>query len=553
MHRILIVDDEAIFRKGLSLMINSSLGLEWEIVGEAADGYEALQMVEERRPDVVLTDIRMPRMDGVQLQQIVKERFPEVLIIVLSGYDDFSYMQQSLRNGVRDYLMKPVEREELFNTLGKLKQELLQETRTSGTRHAGIDPETQAQPKDEKQMRQHASEHLVTGLLRGYVTERDMELLDRIGVHLDLPFFSCMIIKLDKDSVHQDRYNQADPSLFQLYIQQVVQELLNQRTTGFCFILSETEVVALLNLQEIHSSEDMVSELAEGIRRRMISLSSLTVTIGIGRTVQGIHDISRSFNEAKIALLYRLILGGDRVLRYDSTAMKEELAPEVKPWSWESLEASIHEGKTEETERRVQQVITELCQHAKNPEVIQQQICKLLLYYYELAEKLGIGKQWLGEKNIQALLFEICAITARSELIDACRETLGQLTRCVAESHGKTDNDPIHKAIEYLARHYQEPVTLKEVADQVYLNPAYFSTLFKQRTGKSFVEYWTDMRVDDAKKRLAYSNEKIAVIAERTGFSNIRHFNRVFKNITGTTPNHYRDHVRAITEKPGSL
>ncbi|MCM3626600.1 response regulator [Paenibacillus glycanilyticus] len=541
MPNILIVDDEAIFRKGLRKIIDSSSG-SWQVAGEARDGYEALEMVESLKPDVLLTDIRMPRMDGLQLIQIAKERFPKLLVIVLSGFDEFTYLQQSLRHGVRDYLMKPVEREELFKTLNKLEAELAA-PQPAAEQYA-------AEPADARMIRQHVSEHLVAGLLKGYVNESDLALLARIGVTFKERYFACMIIKLDKDALEKERYEKADPSLFQLYIQQIVQELLDQRAKGFSFILSETEVVALVNLSSPAAAEtgDPLFELSETIRRRMISLSRLTVTIGLGRTVAGIKEIPQSFQEAKIAQLHRLIVGGDRVISYSRIKESgEELA-----WSpslelpLELLESSIREGKAEQAGQYAASFITILCSQAKSPEVIHQQICKLLIHAYEEAEKLGLTNSWLGERTIQAVLLEICSLNSRLELMDCCSSYLGKLAECVAYRQRNAEHDPIEKVLRYVNQHYQEALSLTHVAEQVFLNPAYLSTLFKQRTGTSLVEYWTDLRVNEAKRRLVSSNEKVTIIAENTGFGNIRHFNRVFKSVTGLAPIDYREQARSV-------
>ncbi|ACT02688.1 response regulator [Paenibacillus sp. JDR-2] len=540
MPNILIVDDEAIFRRGLRKMIESSSG-SWEVAGEAKDGYEALEMVESLKPDVLLTDIRMPRMDGLQLIQIAKERFPKLLVIVLSGFDEFTYLQQSLRHGVRDYLMKPVEREELFKTLGKLESELAKLQQQVPELYT-------AEPADARIIRQHVSEHLVAGLLKGYVNETDLALLARIGVTFQEPCFACMIIKLDKDLLDKERYEKADPSLFQLYIQQIVQELLDQRAKGFSFILSETEVVALVNLPGQPGAGDPLFELSETIRRRMISLSRLTVTIGLGRTVGGIKEIPQSFHEAKIAQLHRLIVGGDRVISYSRIKDGEE----EMAWSsllelpLELLESSIQEGKREQTRQYAAMFVTALCSQARSPEVIHQQICKLLIHGYEEAEKLELTQSWLGDRTIQAVLLEICSLTSRTELIDCCSAYLEKLAECIANGQKNADHDPIEKVIRYVNQHYQEPLSLTQVAEKVYLNPAYLSTLFKQRTGSSLVEYWTELRVSEAKRRLVSSNEKVTIIAESTGFGNIRHFNRVFKSVTGFAPIDYREQARSV-------
>jgi two-component system response regulator YesN len=533
MHKILIVDDETIFRRGLRTII-SELSEDWEIVGEARDGYEALDMLEQLKPDVLLTDIRMPRMNGIQLQQIAREQFPDLQVIVISGYDDFTYVQQSLRQGASDYLMKPIEREELTSLLKRLKNEL--KNRIERT-------PLQSSHKENNEIRQHVIEHLIEGFLRGTVHRSELDLLRRIGVDFDLPYYTCLVIKLDKDSVDQDRYKRADPSLFQLYIQQFIQEILSQRVKAFSFVWSDTDVVTLINLPDEDTSMSNLVKMAESIRRQIKSFSNITVTIGVGSVVAGVESISKSYNEAEIALLYRLIVGGDKVLEYKHTAIDNHFKKDTKKWSWEALEHSINEGKTEETKQRLESVISDLCQHAKNPETVHQQICKLLIHYYELAEGIGIAKQWLETKDIRTVLSEVCSISSREELIEACQELLGRLTLCISGGDVHLETDPIEKSVRYLVRHFHEPVTLKDVADKVFLNPAYFSSLFKQRTGKTFVERLTEIRIEEAKRRLSYTDDKVIVIADKTGFANIRHFNRVFKRETNMSPKAFRDHV----------
>ncbi|NIK77174.1 two-component system response regulator YesN [Paenibacillus castaneae] len=538
MPSIIIVDDESIFRKGLRKMIGD-LDPEWEIAGEARDGYEALQLIEELQPDALLTDIRMPRMDGIQLQQMIRERFPQLLCVVISGYDDFSYVQQSMRQGSRDYLMKPIEREELVKVLRLLKEKLhQQQIASSGKTHL-----------EEQQIRQHVSEHLVTGLLRGSVNESDLKILHTIGIDFKWPYFTCMVIKLDKHSIGSDRYNVTDPSLFQLYIQQLVQEIITRRSNGICFILSETEVVALLNITDRHKAMLNVKEIGETIRRQITTLSNMTVTIGIGQAAEGVRSISHSYNEAQIALLYRLIVGGDKVLEYGDMVQREQLQGEVNPCSWEKLDQAINEGNCEQAGVAARAYVNELCMSARTPETVHQQLCKLLIQYYELAGKLGLTKQWLGMKDMKAVLFDICSISSQEELMEECGLLLVRLAACIAESAIVQGADPVEKSIRYIELHYAKALTLKEVADYVYLNAAYFSTLFKQRTGKSFVERLTEIRVLEAKRRMAHTDHKIAIIAEQTGFTNIRHFNRVFKNETGLSPKEYRDRIQEKKDK----
>ncbi|WP_424766440.1 response regulator [Paenibacillus sp. sgz302251] len=532
MPSIVIVDDESIFRIGLRKMI-AELDPDWEVVGEARDGYDALQLVEDLKPDALLTDIRMPRMDGIQLQQMVRERFPLLLCVVISGFDDFTYVQQSMRQGARDYMMKPIEREELAKMLEQLKQKL-REQRTL--------PALKTH-REEHQIKQYVSEHLVTGLLRGSMNDADLELLRTIGIDFRWPYFACMVVKLDKSSVNSERYNLSDPSLFQLYIQQLVQEILSRRANGFCFIMSETEVVALLNIPDQHHAMLGVKEIGETIRRQITTLSNMTVTIGIGQAAESVHEIPDAYNEAEIALLHRLIVGGDKVLEYSELAQGERFKSSLKTWSWEKLEQAINEGNRQQVTKAAHAFVSGLCGEAQTPETVHQEICKLLIHYYELSGKLGLTKQWLGTMDMKNVLFHICSISSREELMEECASLLVRLSEHITMSVPQQGPDPIEKSLRYIELNYAKPLTLREVADSVYLNAAYFSTLFKQRIGKSFIERLTEIRIMEAKRAMAHTDHKIAAIAEYTGFTNIRHFNRVFKNETGLSPKEYRDRM----------
>lgn len=534
--RILIVDDESVFRKGLRKMI-AAVGGGWEVVGEAIDGYDALDKLAELTPEVLLTDIRMPRMDGIQLQQVAGERFKDLMTVVVSGYDEFAYVQQSMREGAKDYLMKPVEREELGRVLERLGRELAERQALPARK----EEPWQVQPV----LKRHVAGHLIESLLKGRTQGSDLQLLRELGFAFGHRYFICMVIKLDKHSVEKERYLRGDPSLFLLYIQQVVQEMIDRHATGLSFVLSDTEVVALLNTADPQHPLSAPGTLGDMIRRQIRSLSNLTVTIGVSNPAEGLPGIPKAYNEAGIALLYRLIEGGDKLLEYASMTQRPHSGGPLK-WSWELLEKSITAGRVAGIGPIVEHMIEELCSTAESPESIHQQLCKLLLYYYELSEELEVTEAWLGSKDIRKVLFDVCSLSSRQELAESCRELLLTLTRCIAESRAAKDIDPVAAAQRYISQHYDRPLSLKEVADEVYLNPAYFSNLFKQKTGITFIGFLTRIRLEEACKKLAFTDDKISRIAEDTGFGNVRHFNRVFKNSSGLSPKEYRDSTRMV-------
>ncbi|NQX58389.1 response regulator [Paenibacillus qinlingensis] len=528
MPSILIVDDETIFRKGIRLMI-TDMQSEWVVIDEATDGAEALDKIEELQPDLIITDIKMPRIDGIQLQYIVKERYPHISCVVMSGYNDFQYARESLRLGAKDYLMKPFQREELYALLAKLQEEWLTEKRPNTS--SGMDQQVQ------NQMRQH----VLAGLLTGNVHHGEEELLENVGIQFPHAYISCLIAKLDRDSVTDERYYQLNPSLFSIYIQQFIQESLDVSFKGYVFIHHETEVVALINHEDVASINADMERLTNRIRKEIRVQSNFTLTFGLGSPAKDLESISKSYKEAGLALLYRLVIGGDRLLSNEIVA---EMKMEKHDWhaaDWHSLNQFVQEGDLPNVQQQASLYVTKLCQQWKDPEIIHQQICKMLLHFYELAVNLAIVKQWLQNTDVKQVLVDIYSYSSSKELIERCQKLLGDLTVCIGNRQKKMVTSPVEIVVRYVEEHYAESITLNTMAEIVYLSPSYLSSLFKSKQGQSFIDFLTEKRIEKAKSLLLYSDEKIQVISDSTGFTNIRHFNRVFKTITNRTPSEFRE------------
>ncbi|KRE93354.1 hypothetical protein ASG89_07635 [Paenibacillus sp. Soil766] len=528
MPSILIVDDETIFRKGIRLMI-TDMQSEWSVIDEATDGAEALDKIEELQPDLIITDIKMPRIDGIQLQYIVKERYPHISCVVMSGYNDFQYARESLRLGAKDYLMKPFQREELYALLAKLQDEWLTEKKTNKSN--GLDQQVQ------NGMRQH----MLAGLLTGNVHHGEEELLENVGIQFPHAYISCLIAKLDRDSVTDERYYQLNPSLFSIYIQQFIQESLDVSFQGYVFIHHETEVVALINHEDVASINTDIERLTNRIRKEIRVQSNFTLTFGLGSPAKDLEYISKSYKEAGLALLYRLVIGGDRLLSNEIVA---EMKMEKHDWhaaDWHSLNQFVQEGDLANVQQQASLYVMKLCQQWKDPEIIHQQICKMLLHFYELAVNLAVVKQWLQNTDVKQVLVDIYSYSSSKELIERCQKLLGDLTVCIVNRQKKIVTSPVEIVVRYVEEHYAESITLNTMADIVYLSPSYLSSLFKSKQGQSFIDFLTEKRIEKAKSLLLYSDEKIQVISDSTGFTNIRHFNRVFKTITNRTPSEFRE------------
>ncbi|WNR42086.1 response regulator [Paenibacillus roseipurpureus] len=535
MPSLIIVDDEAIFRKGIRLMI-AEMQSDWYVIDEASDGAEALEKMEALQPDLLITDIKMPRVDGIQLQYIVKERYPHVACVVVSGYNDFQYARESLRLGAKDYLMKPFQREELYALLHKLQEEWHLEQKP--TKENGKDLLLQ------NQMRQH----VLTGLLTGNVHHGETELLENVGISLPHTYISCLIAKLDRDSVTDERYYQLNPALFSVYIQQFIQESLNESLHSYVFIHHENEVVALINHDSLDTIVAEIEHITNQIRKDIRVQSNFTLTFGLGSPAKDLESISKSYKEAGLALLYRLVIGGDRLLSNESVTEIAMEKQERQAADWQALNQFVQEGDLANVHQQTIHYVSALCQQWKDPEIIHQQICKMLLHFYELAVNLAIVKQWLQHTEVKQVLVDIYSYSSSKELTERCQQLLGDLTQCIANRKKKFVTSPIEIVVRYVEEHYAESITLNMMAEIVYLSPSYLSSLFKSKQGLSFIDFLTEKRIEKAKSLLLYSDEKIQSISDSTGFTNIRHFNRVFKTLTNRTPSEFREGKGAVGE-----
>ncbi|OWA35975.1 hypothetical protein B9G55_08850 [Saccharibacillus sp. O16] len=530
--KVLVVDDEAIFRRGLRHLIGIS-EMNWEVSGEARDGLEALDEIQRQMPDLVITDIRMPRMDGIELQAKIRELYPEIYCFVLSGYNDFRYAQSSLRYGARDYLLKPIDKAELYRVLEQVEGELRQKELQQQERLPKVP--TPSALADER-------ERLLEGLIRGELPHARQGELREVGIEFERGVY-CLVAELDKDSIERSRYERQEAELFSLYIRQFLGEALSHVRPGFVFQRGGS-VVALLDAEVCPASREEIAGLARHLAAKIRREANLTITIGIGGGVHGLEEVSKSYSEAKIALLYRLTSGGNRVLLYEDPPRQEAAAAKTPLTHRSYLEQALLEGEGNDLGARVREDIEQLCGSGTSPGRVHEQVCRMLLEAYGLAADRGLQEEWPEGRDIGGALQGALAISSRTELAAYCAELLRSLQTLIRRGDDGGGLHAVDKVVRYIEEHYAEPITLGSMAELVYLNASYLSSLFKSRLGRSFVEILTEVRVREASERLLHTEEKIASIAYETGFSNIRHFNRVFKAETGRTPKEFRETLR---------
>lgn len=499
-YQALIVDDEEIVCRGLARFVKwEEHG--FEVAGTAYSVDAALDFLAQNHADVVFMDIRMPQKSGLELLRILRAEYPDVKSVILSGYADFSYAQEALRFGAVDYLTKPVNLGQVEELLDRLCLEFEQQ-------------------KQAVQVHANRMEALLLSAAKGYSQ------IDADKYELSLPeYWYGMSIGLS------DRTLEEDAILSR-------KKLIQQQITSLFpdAVLLDDDVYSLFAVIPCPSGAKFDSLIA-ALEQFCPEFAELPC--GVSKQKNSVQQLHEAWKEAGHALRYCLAGSRKGMIYYqniealfsqDSLTM-QELLPELlrrlnDPDSRSGSLSLVHEALHQYQNQTVTQYQTS---------------CIRLLI--ELSS------------HIQGM--ELPGVS----LHDPLNETLGRLLLCQDYEHTaactagyvqwlsqileQTDDrqlagGTVCEIQMFIRQHYNENITLNSLAEQFYLHPNYLSRLFKEKTGKNFVEYLTEVRMEKVKELLRSSDYKIIEICAMTGYDNPRYFSKVFKQYTGMTPREYR-------------
>lgn len=525
--RVLIVDDE--FRIG---MLIKKL-IKWDEIGlECIDvvdkGEIAYNLILSEKPDIVITDIRMPKVSGLDLICMTKER---VKFIVISGYKEFEYARKALQYGVNDYLLKPINEEELNKVLKKIKKELTKEYKKK---------------EEHEKLKKTivASEHIIKSNLLNNIIEQtnylsEAEIKEEYKLISNAAAYRVMDIKLDYLS-----YEKIDKRQDRLTIEKIisiVEENFDENVQEQLICEKDNlNIYCLINYEAVNSQtiKNTINCILSEIQVYLLGFEQYEVTIGIGSETMDFEKISISIEESYRAVQNRVKKGIGRLIYVKSMTLekqididkyidkyKEKYLTSIELLSKKSFEQSINEIYSglqfeENIDASCYYDITNKLIHilfeyilVRDEEGKQLKIFLLNMYQqcYTISKLKGLLKKYLGN------YLESCLKTLQTEL-----------------------TKPIRQAIHYIEEHYSEKVVLDDIADLVKFNPVYFSVLFKKETGLNFSTYLVNTRMKMAKEKIRNSNQTIAAIADGVGYKDVRYFSRIFTKIVGIKPALYR-------------
>lgn len=503
--RIVIVEDEIKIREGMGKLIESQT--DHIVLGEAVNGAEGLEMILRFKPDLVITDIRMPVMDGLEMMREICAQKLSVHVVILSGYSEFDYAKKAIQYGVDDYLLKPLAADDVREMLGKIEGRIKKEQLTTGT------PEL----------------HLRNLILGGEKNpEKNYEILEDI----------CGFLTEGEYELFEGYIGSAVPS-YKEEMERCVEELKEK----YCDM--KIQYLYAENLQKVYIlahgkvDEGRFSALEKSIYNRMLlhDLNKAEKAIWTKQRfcrLKQLGSTARSLDE---------LISHSLVVRFKGWLSKEDVLRYIpRPFSepaeiYNRIRNAICRGNDDDLKKASSDFAVYMESSGFESEEIRRAFVKA---YYLVGDTLqDIDKSLYQHLKNANLLRNIEAAVTWAELEQAYRDVIQVITGARVKRED-ISNYVIKRAISYIREHYQEGLTLEEVSRKLSITPEYLSTLFNREMGINFSAFLKQFRMSHAKRLLKGTDRKIYEIAGDVGYSDPKYFQRVFKEEVGVSPGEYR-------------
>lgn len=521
MLKLMIVDDEYLIRQYIRNCIDwKKLG--YRIVGEFESAASALRAAKETRPDVVLTDICMPEIDGLSFTEKIKECLPDVKVIVVTGHDDFAYAQRGIQVGLDNYLLKPVNEEELKAVALETKERILADKKQNLLFQELADYR--------KENETIVREYYLRKLLE---MDAEEEILNSPIIHQWIPgnwdFFQAAVLGFDDFSqiLAGNHIKKGDSEWLERYLQL-------HAGKRFVWVPDKFGHMVLICL----CSDFMWEPFLEQLEVEWMDTFHFSIAYGIGMEQYSIEDIHESYLLANNRLNCAIAFGDNR---YRNNREGQQAERRVRPIAFTDLKKLQQYIETDSPAQMLSLVDKwfEGWKHTNLMDLsyLRLQLLNAVFYLYLMNHGSTENFQEEYNQHYQKVFQTPTLHFLQEYFVEICKK---MMKRC-GENSSARPSRLIYTIKQYMEEHISEPeLSLASAAKVFYLNSSYLSRIFKKETGRSFVEYLTDLRIEKAKLLLKNSDLKIYEIAERVGIDNPNYFGILFKKVEGCSPLEYR-------------
>lgn len=521
MLNVLLVDDIHWIRKGIRVLLEQHVS-DCSFL-EANDGDEALSLIRSSPVDLVIADVRMPNRDGISLLKEIRHMGLEIPYLVISGYSEFKYAEQALNLGATGYLLKPVDAEQLYDqfdkALAKIRQSSQYQTIQVEAERMRTQLET-SQQQDE---------------LRQVLFEGRPDLAESVRSRFFQPgttWLALAIINITSSQSVGSLSIFSDPDLVRYCIRNITEEVFQDfQPVVLPHPTLQQQILVVLG----HPVKDYLALEKDRLSRQIVDHAAnyLNSDLAIGTSLVQSALGPDLLLQAQRAIQTRFVSGNRGVYRFDTVGDQDARIPveELK-----LLERYLQRQDLSNA-RQILDTLFDQTRIGPAVSVYTQHICRSILDL--LVKEFGVKAYDLVEPEFIQITF-LDGLDSPTAIAQRIYDNLAKVVRGQAAQPACGAN-LIEQITAYMAEHYQEDISLKHLADTFSINYSYLSTLFKQETGQSVVNYLTGIRLERASHLLLTTTADIATIAEMTGYSDLNYFYRLFKKHFGLTPLSYRN------------
>lgn len=532
MIKVFLAEDEFAIREGIK---NS---IEWEkhgyeFVGDAGDGELAFPIIQKEKPDILITDIRMPFMDGLELSRLVKKELPATKIIIISGYEEFEYAREAIKIGAAEYLTKPISAADLLLKIDQVAEDIKKRKQEEALKEQYHREMQEAERLEQKDL----FKALVSG---GMAPSELIKMAEKVNVPITALCYNLVLLKFVSDRHKESEFSgsvvkiseKADTAARDL---NAVSFDRTPEGTAYLFMSdSESELTRAVN-----AFETRVSVMAE-------AFDSVKFFGGVGKPVFRISELPNCYEDASRAFAFRYFEvpnkfyssakdGAVNAILEDDDFNMEDINP--KQVNRSQIEGFLKTGTAEEAGYFVDAFVKELGESAARSSMFRQYIA--MDAYFAVAEFV---------ENAGRSRDSVETFSATSDVLKSLEDTKDYIVRIIEDAVMHRDSFAnsryslvVKDVYEYVENNYQmEELSLNQIAAHVNFSPSHLSMVFSQETGQTLIKFITDVRINKAKELLRGTAKRSSEISALVGYQDPHYFSYLFKKSQGITPTDYR-------------
>ena len=537
MLKTFLAEDEIVVRENIKKMVPwEQYG--FELVGEASDGEMALPLIKKLKPDLLITDIKMPFMDGLTLCKVVKKELPDIKIVILSGYDDFNYAKEAIGIGVEDYLLKPITKNAFLERLCEIR---------SRYEHEKSQREYYEQfHREMQEYEQNSSRDFFEGLISGTMDMGEMyERADKLGLDIVAEAYNILIFTLESENAaagQSETYSEWEVRAWEkiegLFADHSYAMLFRNNVFSYGVLVKEQKDNPGKNTRDcVESIREILSDAPAG----------QPWFIAAGEPVERLSNMKHSYNTAAQTYARRYLYDGH--ILYYRDLKEEELAKDdgryLKKVDINAMDPAIIQkflgsGLKEETGNFVRDYFHAIGKEPMTSMVFRSYvILNVRFSVLSFLNRMGYCASALEESDTEDALEQGGA--SMEAAMAYAEKILQKAIEIRDENSGNKNRDILEHSIEYIKTHYMdENMSLNAVAQVANISANHFSALFSQNIGQTFIEYLTGIRMEHAKELLRCTGKRASEIALEVGYKDSHYFSYLFKKTQGMTPSDYR-------------